>query len=88
MDMGTKMFRDFVVNFLAALFLTWLLMQFKDLTMMKSIFACLVAGAIGWLTVNYIDSIWFETKTIATMINVAVCYTVMGAFLGWRLNRD
>ena len=88
MDMGTNMFRGFVVNFLAALILTWLLMQFKELTMMKSILACLAVGAIGWLTVNYIDSIWFETKTIAALIDVAVCYSIMGAFLGWWINRN
>lgn len=88
MDMGSNLIRGFVVNFLAALFLTWLLMQFKDVTMLKAIMASLAVGAIGWLTVNYIDSIWFETKTIAALIDVAVCYTIIGAFLGWLLNRN
>lgn len=82
------MVRGLVVNILAVMFLIWLLMQFKELTMMKSILACLAVGAIGWLTINYIDSIWFETKTIAALVDVAVSYSIIGAFLGWWLNRN
>jgi Flp pilus assembly protein TadB len=86
-NMGMNMFRGFAVDFLAALLLCWILLQFANLTFSKTVLASLAVGFIGYFTVNYLNSIWFEGNTLPDLIDVIVSWGVTGVWLGWWLNR-
>lgn len=86
-NMPMNMFRGFVVDFLAVLFLCWILLKFANLTFSNTLLTSLAVGFIGYLTVNYINSIWFEGNTLAALLDVIVSWGVIGAWLGWYLRR-
>jgi len=86
-NMGLNMFRGWSVNFIAALFLAWILLQFRDNSFKKSLLASLAAGMLGFLTVTYLNSIWFEACTIPALIDVVASWGLVGAWYGWWLNR-
>jgi len=86
-NMGMNMFRGFTVDFIALLLLCWLLMKFENFNFKTSVLASLAIGLIGFLTLNYTNSIWFEGSTIASLIDTVVSWGIIGAWLGWWLNR-
>lgn len=86
-SMGMNMFRAFLVDFLTALLLIWILMQFAELNLMRTVYASLAIGLIGYLTINYLDSIWFETNSIPDLLDAVVGWGIVGAWLGWYLPR-
>ncbi len=88
MDMSSNMIRGFVIDFLAALFLCYILMGTHNLTMQRSIFTSVAIGLIGWLTISYLNSAWFKTNSLPDLIDAIVPFAIIGAFLGWWLNRD
>jgi len=86
-NMPVNMIRGFVVNILAVFLLCWILLQFSNLTFNNALLASLAVGFIGYLTVNYINSIWFEGNTIPDLIDVVVGWGATGLWLGWWLRR-
>lgn len=86
-NMPVNMIRGFVVNFLAVFLLCWILLQFSNLTLRNALLTSLAVGFIGYLTVNYINSIWFEGNTIPDLIDVIVGWGATGLWLGWWLRR-
>lgn len=86
--MGMNMIRGFAVDLVAAFLLVWLLMNFKESGLKISIYASLAVGAIAYLTIPYLNSIWFETNTTAYLIDWAAQWGLVGAWLGWWLNRS
>ncbi len=87
-SMGGNMLRGFVVDFLAVFILSWLLMQFAQLTMYSSILASLGVGLIGYFTINYLDHIWFEVSSLPDLIDAIVPWTLIGIWMGYWLNRS
>ena len=87
MSMGMNMARSLIINILAAFLLCWLLLQMSDLDMKKSVMASIFIGLMGYFTVTYLDSIWFEGNTIPYLLDAIVSWGITGAFLGWWLNR-
>ena len=81
------MFRGFVVNFVALFLLTWLLMKIPNLDFKTTLLSTLAVGTIGYLTVTYIHAIWYEENTIGYIIDLLVSWGLVGAWLGWYLNR-
>jgi len=86
-NMATNMIRGYTVNFLAVLLLCWVLLKFANLSFSSALITSLAVGFIGYLTVNYINSIWFEGNTIPDLIDVIVSWGLVGAWLGWWLRR-
>ena len=86
-NMPMNMIRGFVADFIAVFFLCWILLQFADLNFRKSLLASLAVGLIGFLTYNYINSIWFEGNTIPDLVDVIVNWGLVGVWLGWWLKR-
>jgi hypothetical protein len=86
-NMGVNMVRGLVVDILAVLLLSWLLMKMGNASMQTIILTTLAVGFIGYLTDVYTKSIWFETKTLADLIDVIVGWGVVGVWLGWWLRR-
>ena len=86
-NMGMNMFRGWVVDLIAVLLLGWLLMKFANLNFTTTVLASWAVGFIGFLTVTYTNSIWFEGCTIPALLDVVVQWGVVGAWLGWWLTR-
>jgi len=84
---GMNLFRALIINCLAAFILCWILMNYAKLDMKASIFTSLGIGIIGYLVINYLDSIWFKTGTMPDLLDAIVPWTLMGGFLGWWLPR-
>ena len=87
MSMGMNMVREFSIDLLAAFLLAWLLLKFADLNLKVSILASLAVGIIGYLTINYLNSVWFETSSLPELIDAVVQWGLVGVWMGWYLNR-
>lgn len=87
MNMGMNMFRGFAIDLVSAFLLVWLLMKFQTLNLMTAVQSSIVVGIIGYLTIPYLYSIWFETKSIEYLIDAVVQWGLVGAWLGWWLPR-
>jgi len=87
MNMGMNMARGFVVDFLAALLLCWLLIKIPNLSFQDVLFGSLAVGIISYLTGPYINHVWFESSSIGDLIDAVVSWGLVGAFLGWWLRR-
>lgn len=87
MGMGLNMVRGFVIDFVAVLLLCWVLLQFAELTMGKTIMASVAIGIIGYLTISYLNSIWFEYGTWGALIDAIGSWLLVGLWLGWWLRR-
>jgi len=86
-NMPLNMFRGLTINLVAAFLLIWVLLNFKDNNMIKSIMAALAIGAIGYMTFPYQQSIWFEGSTLGYIVDTVVQWGLVGTWLGWWLNR-
>lgn len=86
-NMGLNMIRGFVVDVVAAFLLVWLLLKFENLTFSTAVMASLAVGFIGYLTIPYLNSIWFESETWSYVIDTVVQWGLIGGWLGWYLTR-
>ncbi len=86
-NMGMNMFRGFVADLVAAFLLVWLLMKFETLSMLTSVQASVAVGIMGYLTISYLHSIWFESNSIGYLIDAIVSWGLVGIWLGWWLPR-
>ena len=84
-NMGMNLFRGFVANLVAAWFIVWLLMQFAKVDLKTGVLASLAVGTIGYLTIPYLNSVWFEGSTIGYLIDTVVQWGLVGVWLGWYL---
>ncbi|MDB4727467.1 hypothetical protein OAF63_01645, partial [Saprospiraceae bacterium] len=87
MAMGMNMFRAFVIDVLAIFLLTWILLKIPNLDFKTTLLSSLAVGAIGYLTITYLNAVWFETNTIGHLIDLVVSWGLVGTWLGWYLNR-
>ena len=86
-NMAMNMIRGYAVDFLSVLFLCWILLKFADLTFSNTVLSSLAVGFIGYFTVNYLNSIWFEGNTLADLLDAVVNWGLVGVWLGWWLRR-
>lgn len=86
-NMGMHMVRAFAVDFIAAFLFVWLLLQFAKLDFIKTVLSGLAVGIISYLTIPYLNSIWFETSSIGYLIDAIAAWGLTGVWLGWWLNR-
>ena len=87
-QMGLNMFRGWVISFVSVLLLGWLLGQFAEVDIKKAVLAALSVGVIGYLTISYLNSIWFEGNSIPDLIDAIIPWGVTGAWLGWWMPRE
>ncbi len=87
MNMGMNMFRGIVVDFLAAFLLVWLLLKMPNLTFKTALLSSLAVGGIGYLTISYLNSIWFESDSLGHLADALVQWGLVGGWLGWYLTR-
>jgi hypothetical protein len=86
-NMILNLVRGFAVDFLAVLFLCWILLKFGNLTFSNALLSSLAVGFIGYLTVNYLNSIWYQQSTIGDLVDVVVGWGLTGSWLGWWMKR-
>lgn len=87
MSMGLNLIRGFVVDFVAVWLLVWILLQFAQLDFKSALITSLMVGAISYLTIPYLNSIWFEGNTLGYVVDVIVQWGLMGIWLGWYLKK-
>ena len=49
--------------------------------------AALAVGFTGYLTIPYLNSVWFEASSIGSLIDTVAQWGLLGVWLGWWLNR-
>lgn len=86
-NMGMNMFRGFVIDLVAAWLLIWLLMKFRTLNIGTAVQSSIAVGIIGYLTIPYLNSIWFESNSLEHLIDAIVQWGLVGVWLGWWLPR-
>jgi hypothetical protein len=84
---GMNLLRGFIIDFLAVLMLIWVLLRMRDLDMKTILTASLFVGLIGYLTISYLDTIWFKTDSIPYLIDTVVSWGLIGGWLVWWLPR-
>lgn len=87
MSMGSNMFRGFTIDFIAVFLLVWILGKLATPDFKTIMMTCLSIGIIGYLSIAYLNSIWFEGNSLADLIDAIVSWGIVGAWLGWWLNR-
>lgn len=85
--MGMNMVRGFAVDLLAAWLLIWLMMNVSNLNMTTAVRASVSVGIIGYLTIPYLNSVWFENNSIGHLVDAVVQWGLVGVWLGWWLPR-
>jgi F0F1-type ATP synthase assembly protein I len=85
--MGMNLVRGFVADVLAAFFLVWLLMRLQQRNFRNILLGALSVGLIGYLTIPYLNSIWFETNSMGYLLDAAAQWGLVGLWLGWWLPR-
>jgi hypothetical protein len=84
-NMGMNMFRGFAADFVAAFLFGWLLLRFARLDLQSAVLAGLAVGATGFLTISYLNSIWFDRSSIGQLLDSLVEWGAVGAWMGWWL---
>lgn len=87
MSMPMNMTRGLIINIVSICLLCWILLKIPDLDFMTAFLASLFVGLIGYFSISYIDSIWFEINSIPYLIDAVVQFGICGAWLGWWLPR-
>lgn len=86
-NMGMNLFRGLTIDLLSVFLLCWILLKFAHLDFMTALLGSLAVGAIGYMTIPYLNSIWFEGNTTGYIIDTLVQWGLVGAWLGWWLPR-
>lgn len=86
-SMGMNMFRAIIVDFAAVFLLVWLLLKITNLDFKTALLSSLAVGAIAYLTIPYLNSIWFESNTIGYLVDWVAQWGLVGTWLGWWLTK-
>lgn len=65
-------------------YLSFVIFQWSIATVVPKAWAI---GIIGYLTIPYLYSIWFETNSLGHLVDALVSWGLVGAWLGWWLPR-
>ncbi len=85
---GMNLVRAILINLVAAFIICWILMRFADLNIKTAILASVGVGLIGYLTINYLDQIWFKSNSIPDLIDAVVPWALIGVWTGWYLPEE
>ncbi len=86
-DMTMNMIRGFLVDLVAAFLLIWLLGKIESLTFSTALLASLGVGFIGYLTIPYMNTIWFESNSWGYLMDAIAQWGITGVWLGWWMTR-
>lgn len=86
-NMGMNMLRGFISDLAAVFLLIWLLMKMASPGFSTVLLSSIAVGVIGFLTISYLDNIWYGTPAWAYLLDAVVSWGLVGVWLGWWLNR-
>ena len=86
-DMGMNMLRGIAIDLLSVFLLVWLLLQSANLQFKSALLSSLAVGVIGYLTIPYLNTIWFEESSIGYLIDAVAQWGLVGVWLGWWLTK-
>jgi len=84
-SMGMNLFRGFIINFLSVFLLCYLLLANPNLDFKIVLISSLIVGLISYMTIPYLESIWFKTNSLPDLMDAVVQWGLAGLFLGWFL---
>ena len=87
-SMGMNLIRGFVVDLLAVFLLVFILQKMGNASFQTIILSSLSVGLIGYLSVTYVNAIWFQTKTLADLLDAVASWGLIGLWLGYWLRRN
>ena len=88
MDMLTPMLRGFIIDILVALMLFYILRQIKDNTLSKSVLILSMIGFMGFLTISYLNFIWYKTPDIyACLLDGILPWAILG-MIGFKMTKE
>jgi len=83
--MGMNLFRGFIINFLSVFLLCYLLLGNPNLNFKIVLISSLIVGLISYMTIPYLESIWFKTNSLPDLLDAVVQWGLAGLLLGWLL---
>lgn len=86
-NMAINLIRGMAVDLVSVFLLVWVLLQMAGLNFGRTVFTSIAVGLIGYLTITYLNSVWYDTPTIGYLIDALVGWGAVGVWLGWYLNR-
>ncbi|MFN8281319.1 MAG: hypothetical protein U0V49_13650 [Saprospiraceae bacterium] len=86
-SMGMNMFRAFCIDLISVFLLTLLLLRMTSIDYRTTIISSVSVGIIGYLTIPYLNSIWFNESSIGYLVDAVVSWGAVGLWLGWILGR-
>lgn len=86
--MTMNMVRGLIVDFLAVFLLVFILQKMGNASFQTILLSSISVGLIGYLSVTYVNSIWFQTKTLADLLDAVVSWGAIGVWLGWWLRKN
>lgn len=84
-SMFMNLIRGFIINFLSVFLFCYLLMANPQLNFKIVVISALIVGLISYMTIPYLESIWFKSNSIPDLIDAVVQWGLAGLVLGWLL---
>jgi branched-subunit amino acid transport protein AzlD len=86
-NMAINMLRGFVGSLVCVILLVWILMRMKDPNFTTALVTSLSVGLIAYLSIKYPEATWYEVPSLGFLLDTGVQWGLVGAWLGWFLNR-
>lgn len=80
MDMAMPMIRGLVTDIIVVLMLFYILAQIKEITTTKAILVSTFIGLMGFLSISYLNFIWYQTPDIMACMLDGIAPWIL---LGW-----
>jgi len=80
--MPMNLFRGLVIDLLSAFLLCLVLVGDPTLNIRKVVVTSLAIGMIAYLTIPYLDSIWFKSNSLPDLLDAVVPWLLIGLVLG------
>ncbi|TAK35269.1 MAG: hypothetical protein EPO28_15045 [Saprospiraceae bacterium] len=85
--MSMNMIRGLVVDLVTAFLLVWLLGKIGSLDFKTAVLGSIAVGAMSYLTIPYLNSIWYGGSTVGYLIDAIAQWGLAGVWLGWWMTR-
>ncbi len=86
-NMGMSMARGLLVDILAVALLAWILLKMGNASFSTILLSSLAVGLIGYLTINYTQTIWYELPSLSHLLDAVAGWGLTGLWLGWWLRK-
>ena len=85
--MGINLLKGIIVDLLAVFLLVFILQKMGNASLQTIFLTSISVGLIGFLSVTYVNSIWFGTKILADLLDAILSWSLIGIWLGFWLRK-